>query len=1063
MRRNARTDGMRRNGRKRRRRWRWALAIVVALLVVPLAALLFLPTILRAVVVRLASSAGADHVAVHIEEASLSSLDARNFTARFGPVVIELKRTQANYGLRSLSAGDVNAVTMDGLTVTIDCTKLDEVWLREWIGAEDGGAVESEDTDWSFAWPIERLTLQNSALVLQFPEAAHRFAIATSVERQPDGTVAFTIESDHPEQRLRLSGTIDTKQLEGDVRVDEAEVDLELYRNLATEAGLFTLPEDVVVDAARVNLSATLNFERGGLAAMTGQLLLPELHARRGRRSVELSNIVLQTNRDHGEVVEAQMTGTVAVADAEVGWSIAPAAFDISLLDDRVTANANDVSMMWPGRGSARANVSLFTVVPKNGAVPHYSGTIDLLDWNVADQGGYPATAHVEGTFEALHFSLPELHVPGHAPLALHDLAGTLSGLDAGRPDITVDASLWLLAEATTLLPNGWSIAGELWPKQVGAVTAQVMVDDDATRTSVELHSTDGERMLVAGPGFHVRPDIRGRIDTDATQVEGRVDLGLGDIGLADADSDLGFHDAKVRLSLPPLSVDAFVALLSGEPVNEDLAMTLNVATSEAEPSIVSAWELQHRAGQHVWSAQGEATVSLSAARFGAVAFTDLHVQGPVTLGPMTHEQLARAVGDQPSGLFGRQLFMDSTAALEWSASSLNLPGDTQAQWATGTLGKTTLGSPVLSARMNAGIVRSPPETLEQIAVEVHTSGTVDDLSADAHFAALLEGAAVEGNATVHFGVDWASGLAEGEGSFALAPLTLRNSDIISRWVPEFPGIAFSGTMTATGALEISPVEGFNSTLVASLREGAVSYPELKTRISSVEADVRFESLKDFRTAPGQELRFATAEVRDFVINQGYARFRFDGLKRLHVEETRLEIFDGVVSAGAFSLFFPHPDVGVVFAIQSVDAGQLVSRFDLFNGTMTGRLNGNLPVALLAGKPLIGQGYLELDHNYPATLRYNAEGVLTSDLPNQSFVDKINRLGYELAEEGLENLSIKNMHVDLFRRDLPNTPVRIELSGQAETPRAIVPMNVTTNVNGSVEEVLDFVMQFLLR
>ena len=137
---------------------------------------------------------------------------------------------------------------------------------------------------------------------------------------------------------------------------------------------------------------------------------------------------------------------------------------------------------------------------------------------------------------------------------------------------------------------------------------------------------------------------------------------------------------------------------------------------------------------------------------------------------------------------------------------------------------------------------------------------------------------------------------------------------------------------------------------------------------------------------------------------------------------------------------------------------------DFFQGRVTGRLNGSLPISLENGLPVLGEGFLELDPNYEATFSYDAEGFFTDDeaggTSNKSLGDKaLERLGLEpnaLLEDALGNLDITRLRVDLFNKDMPQTPMKIQLAGIADTGKAKIPLNITTNVNGTVAELLNF-------
>ena len=136
-------------------------------------------------------------------------------------------------------------------------------------------------------------------------------------------------------------------------------------------------------------------------------------------------------------------------------------------------------------------------------------------------------------------------------------------------------------------------------------------------------------------------------------------------------------------------------------------------------------------------------------------------------------------------------------------------------------------------------------------------------------------------------------------------------------------------------------------------------------------------------------------------------------------------------------------------------------------------LRQRAPLGLLAGKPILGEGYLELDPRFPAAFSMDATGLFTTDLPDKTPTDKIVRQPYELAEEALRDMSIKTLRIDLFRRELADTPIRLEFSGTSQTQETrvragrlivsresiTVPVTIVTNVKGSFSEALNFLMR----
>jgi hypothetical protein len=230
--------------------------------------------------------------------------------------------------------------------------------------------------------------------------------------------------------------------------------------------------------------------------------------------------------------------------------------------------------------------------------------------------------------------------------------------------------------------------------------------------------------------------------------------------------------------------------------------------------------------------------------------------------------------------------------------------------------------------------------------------------------------------------------------------------------------------------------------------------------VDGVEARVAVDSLRWLHMPEGQSVRVARAALGDIEVTDAQAVFHSELANQFHIEGASARLFGGEVRTGSFALFFPDPDVAVDLEMTGIDAGRVVRELKLFNGSMTGRLRGRLPVGLLAGRPIVGQGYLELDPSEPSTFSYDSKGLFTTGLPEgPGFTAQTARLPYELLEEGLTKLTIKTMRVDLFPRDVPNQPARVEFAGESVTPRARVPIEVVANVNGTLAEALEVLLR----
>ena len=177
------------------------------------------------------------------------------------------------------------------------------------------------------------------------------------------------------------------------------------------------------------------------------------------------------------------------------------------------------------------------------------------------------------------------------------------------------------------------------------------------------------------------------------------------------------------------------------------------------------------------------------------------------------------------------------------------------------------------------------------------------------------------------------------------------------------------------------------------------------------------------------------------------------------VSALSFEVFKGHFQTDPFVYSIADQTMETDVRVRGLDAGALVDHLNFFNGRFEGFLNGFIPFRMKGGRlePLLG--HLELDGSLPAHFHYEADGLLTGGEQARTLMDKLRLLPLKLAEDGLKNMQVQALRVDLFDPAWPDTPVRIHLSGQAVTSEAVVPYVVTANVNGTVSEALNFLLR----
>lgn len=234
-----------------------------------------------------------------------------------------------------------------------------------------------------------------------------------------------------------------------------------------------------------------------------------------------------------------------------------------------------------------------------------------------------------------------------------------------------------------------------------------------------------------------------------------------------------------------------------------------------------------------------------------------------------------------------------------------------------------------------------------------------------------------------------------------------------------------------------------------------IEWPARELTIENLRTTLDLASLDPPASAnPGPisvgRLRFGTYEVSEVEVN---ATILAEGKVRLELR--RASLLDGRVWSDPVVWDWRTGDLGLVFHAQAVDLQRLSTLIPRWEGTLSGRIDGRIPLQRKAGHWRLQGGRLELDRRAPASLEYPADGLLTSSMAPDS--PRYQQL--RLVEEGLKHLTLQALRVDMFDPQTPGSAVRIRLEGTSTSARAIVPVILNLNLNGPFADLLELIDQ----
>jgi len=409
-------------------------------------------------------------------------------------------------------------------------------------------------------------------------------------------------------------------------------------------------------------------------------------------------------------------------------------------------------------------------------------------------------------------------------------------------------------------------------------------------------------------------------------------------------------------------------------------------------------------------------------------------------------------------------LFPHISYELAIGGNQLDGPVDSQLQWFSGSLvsNDPVDDRPLQAAlTLNVGIGRFPPEEFQQLNWQSSLAGNSSVASLNSNATLLFEG--VEATLKSNQTFEYKDGSLSSKGIYEVSGIELANSDILARHIESMEGSIVSGKLSLAGTTQKAN-ETWDASAKLKLAEGYFGLPSQELTVDGINANISLDSLANLKTPPSQSISANLINFGDLQATNLKTAFSLPSDDHILFGPVSLETFDGHVYLEPFELALDDPNANLLVKFEEISIAPAIAMVDFFQGRVTGRLNGSLPIGLKNGLPVLGEGFLELDPSHKATFSYDAEGFFTDGEAGaeskKSLGDKtLERLGLEpnaLLEDALGNLDITRLRIDLFDQDMPLTAMKIQLAGIADTGRAKIPLNITTNVNGTVAELLNF-------
>jgi hypothetical protein len=235
------------------------------------------------------------------------------------------------------------------------------------------------------------------------------------------------------------------------------------------------------------------------------------------------------------------------------------------------------------------------------------------------------------------------------------------------------------------------------------------------------------------------------------------------------------------------------------------------------------------------------------------------------------------------------------------------------------------------------------------------------------------------------------------------------------------------------------------------LSDGRFAFPERNVTASGVSAHFKFTDLDKFVSEPG-EVRIAALTAGEIKTTNLDLELAFDTPERIAVRRATLEAFGGRLAAEPFKFFPRMNELDAVLLVDGLVVEQVLALAKDVPAQATGRVDGRVPIRIDSAGIRLGTGWLELKPGVYAEVQFNASGMLTRGMANNSPQYAVMRK----IEAGLLRLKLSALRLDIRPPKAPaGRSATIHLAGEPVDPEVKAPVTLDLNVNGPLEQLLN--------
>ncbi len=260
--------------------------------------------------------------------------------------------------------------------------------------------------------------------------------------------------------------------------------------------------------------------------------------------------------------------------------------------------------------------------------------------------------------------------------------------------------------------------------------------------------------------------------------------------------------------------------------------------------------------------------------------------------------------------------------------------------------------------------------------------------------------------------------------------------------VEAMEGKTIAGKVSMKMDFTIGSDEDFDGVLVASLADGTLTMEDDGPVLEGLSGDIRLSSLKEKKTDGFH--RVSAKRIKAFDTEMTNLRLDYKILPNgdIPLRNVALSALGGVVWVDPFVMPGGDDNYQLKVRMKALDLAKLAKLFPDFDGSITGKIDGLLPLQNIDGEFRPVRGGMYLTPRSRAKLRYDVGNKFSAGInPKTEEYKKM-----KMVEDSLKNLELKVLSVRLFDPRDKDKAIVLKLQGQAPSVPGSPPIHL--NING---------------